>query len=206
MSRLNNQDTLADSLILASSSPRRRELLRQIGVAIRVVPPEIDEQSLEGEPPESLVVRLSVEKAAVVADQFRESLVLGSDTIVLLDNQVLGKPENEGDARNTLKRLSGKTHTVLTGYALLRRADGTSITGVGRASVTFRTLASDEIDAYVATGSPMDKAGAYGIQEDLGAVFIQRIDGDYYSIVGLPLQQVYTSLRDLNHPSLIQSR
>lgn len=185
-------------IILASSSPRRRELLKQIGIRFTIIPPDIDETQLPDESPEAFVQRLSRQKAAQIADVHPESLVLGSDTIVLLDGEVLGKPRDADEAVATLRRLSGKTHTVLTGYALLRRSDRTEIVGMGQADVRFRELDDDEIDSYVAGGSPMDKAGSYGIQEDLGAVFIESIAGDYYTIVGLPVTRVYLALRNLS--------
>ena len=141
---------------------------------------------------------MSREKALEIASGYPESIVLGSDTIVLLDDTVLGKPVDAADATAMLQRLSDNTHEVLTGFSLVRLSDGTEITGLGRAEVTFRRLEDEEIADYVAGGSPMDKAGSYGIQEDLGAVFIERISGDYYTIVGLPLMQVYRALQQLS--------
>ncbi len=182
-------------IILASRSPRRSELLRQIGVRFRIMPADIDESTRPEENPRSFVERLAREKAEAIARDHPNDLVLGSDTIVLLDGEILGKPEDSREAVSMLRRLSGAEHTVLTGYALLRLADQTSVTGVGEARVTFRELEDDEISRYVAGGSPMDKAGSYGIQEDLGAVFIEDISGDYYTIVGLPLAKVYLALR-----------
>ncbi len=184
-------------IILASSSPRRRELLTQVGIPFQTVPPEIEEVMLEDESPEEFVRRMSREKAGAVAVEHPDRIVLGSDTIVLLEGDVLGKPVDTEDAAAMLRRLSGNTHEVLTGFCLLRLDDSTEISGLGRAEVTFRELDNDEIAEYVAGGSPMDKAGSYGIQEDLGAVFIERISGDYYTIVGLPLMQVYRSIRQL---------
>lgn len=141
---------------------------------------------------------MSREKAHEVASGFPDRVVLGSDTIVLLDDTVLGKPVDRADATAMLQRLSDNTHEVLTGFSLIRLSDDTEITGLGRAEVTFRKLGDEEIADYVAGGSPMDKAGSYGIQEDLGAVFIERISGDYYTIVGLPLMQVYRALQQLS--------
>jgi septum formation protein len=141
---------------------------------------------------------MSREKAQAVASGFPDRIVLGSDTIVLLDDSVLGKPADAAEATAMLQRLSNKTHQVLSGFSLIRRSDDTEITGLGQAEVTFRKLADQEIADYVAGGSPMDKAGSYGIQEDLGAVFIEKISGDYYTIVGLPLMQVYRALQQLS--------
>lgn len=182
------------NLILASSSPRRRQLLRQIGLDFVVIPPHVDETQHDGEEPLDYVQRLSLEKAQAVANEQSTGLVLGSDTIVVLDGLILGKPADEEEAIATLRKLSGNTHTVFTGFSIVDAETGTSATDYGEAAVTFRELGDEEIRAYVAGGSPMDKAGAYGIQEDLGAVFINHIEGDYYTIVGLPLTKVYLAL------------
>lgn len=199
MTDLRGTDNHLPDIILASRSPRRSELLRQIGVRFRVMPADIDESIRVDEDPRSFVERLAGEKAETIASDHQDEIVLGSDTIVLLEGAILGKPEDSEEAIQMLGRLSGATHTVLTGYALLRLADDTRITGVGEAQVTFRDLERDEIVRYVGGGSPMDKAGSYGIQEDLGAVFIEAISGDYYTIVGLPLAKVYLALRSLSH-------
>lgn len=183
------------SVILASSSPRRRQLLAQIGVQFTVVPPDADESQLPDESPQQMVQRLAQLKARAVAGQQPTGLVLGADTTVVLNNAVLGKPTDPSDAGRMLRNLSGKAHTVFTGWAIVDAATGAEVMGCGSADVTFRPLDDDEIEAYVATGSPLDKAGSYGIQDDLGAVFIERIEGDYYTVVGLPLAQVYCALR-----------
>jgi len=184
-------------LILASSSPRRRQLLRQLGLEFEIIPPHTDEQRLADESPLEYVRRLAGRKAGEIAAELDEGIVLGSDTIVVLDGEILGKPETEQEAVETLKRLSGNTHTVFTGFSLVDAATGASMVDHGEARVTFRMLEDEEIRDYVAGGSPMDKAGAYGIQEDLGAVFIDHIEGDYYTIVGLPLTKVYLALRKI---------
>lgn len=192
---------MSERLILASSSPRRRQLLRQIGLEFETISPDVDETQFEGEPPLEHVLRLAELKASTVAATRPEGIVLGSDTIVVLGEDILGKPESPEEAVATLSRLSGNTHTVYTGFSLMNAATGERMTDYGKALVTFRQLDREEIRAYVATGSPMDKAGAYGIQDDLGAVFIERIEGDYYTIVGLPLTKVYLALRRLRAPS-----
>lgn len=192
---------MSERLILASSSPRRRQLLRQIGLEFETISPDVDETQFEGEPPLDHVLRLAELKASTVAATRPEGIVLGSDTIVVLGEDILGKPESQEEAVATLSRLSGNTHTVYTGFSLINAATGESMTDYGQALVTFRQLDREEIRAYVATGSPMDKAGAYGIQDDLGAVFIERIEGDYYTIVGLPLTKVYLALRRMRTPS-----
>ena len=192
---------MSERLILASSSPRRRQLLRQIGLEFETISPDADETQFEGEPPLEHVLRLAELKASTVAATRREGIVLGSDTIVVLGKDILGKPGSPEEAVATLSRLSGNTHTVYTGFSLMNAATGERMTDYGEALVTFRQLDQEEIRAYVATGSPMDKAGAYGIQDDLGAVFIERIEGDYYTIVGLPLAKVYLALRHMRADS-----
>jgi septum formation protein len=184
-------------VILASSSPRRRELLRQIGVECEVIAPHIDETPRAGESPAALVKRLSLAKANAVAVKVRRGVVLGADTVVVLDGAMLGKPANAAEARAMLRRLSGRAHAVYSGFAVVDVENGRALKGYETAKVTFRRLAGDEIVAYVASGSPLDKAGAYGIQADLGAVFIEKISGDYYSVVGLPLMRVYLALREM---------
>lgn len=182
---------------LASTSPRRQQLLRQIGVTFTVVPPVADETPLPGETPDALVLRLSREKARSVAATLAEGIVLGSDTVVVLDGEILGKPIDPEDAFGMLSRLSGRTHQVFTGYALIDAGSGQVINELVTTDVTFRALDPGEIRTYIATGAPMDKAGSYGIQDDYGAVFIERIAGDYYTVVGLPLMSVYLALRGM---------
>lgn len=184
-------------VILASGSPRRQQLMRQMGAEFAVITPNVEEQVREGESPEALVERLSLDKALAVNPGRADGVVLGSDTVVVLDGDILGKPADAGDAVQVLGRLSGRTHTVFTGFALVDLATGRRHVDHERTDVTFRTLGDDEIARYVASGSPLDKAGAYGIQDDFGAVFIERIAGDYYTVVGLPLAKVYVALREM---------
>lgn len=183
-------------LILASHSPRRRKLLAQLGLDFEVHPSDLDENATNHRLPEQLVEQLALEKARAVAARFPEALTLGADTIVVLDGDVLNKPADEAEARTMLRRLSGRTHTVYTGVALVHPASRREIVDYEATQVTFAPLTDAEIDAYVATGSPLDKAGAYGIQDDYGAVFIRRIEGDYYNVVGLPLHRLYRMLRN----------
>jgi septum formation protein len=185
---------LSHPLILASRSPRRLALLRQIGLDVVVSPcdtPEIVDQSMT---PEQNAESLAVLKARCAAGTVSDGTLLGADTIVVIDGEMLGKPSDEGDAVRMLTLLSGRTHTVCTGFALLERPSGRLVSGVESTRVTFRNLPSEEISEYVRGGSPMDKAGAYGIQDDYGAVFVTRIEGCYYNVVGLPLARVYTEL------------
>ena len=186
---------LPDTIILASRSPRRAQLLRQIGVAFETSVCDIDELFDPAMSPVENARALSYMKAADVASRYRRGIVLGSDTIVVLDGMLLGKPVSEEDARRMLRTLSGRTHTVVTGFALVDAESKKSYIDCEQTDVTFRSLDDDEIAAYVAAGSPMDKAGAYGIQDDFGAVFVERIAGDYYTVVGLPLSKVYCALQ-----------
>lgn len=190
--------TLPFPLILASTSPRRKHLLEQIGMTFTVQPSNVDESLIPtfGAVPEEFVQRLALLKAQDVASKTpARSIVLGSDTIVVLDGEILGKPLDADDAINMLRRLSGNTHTVYTGIALVDSETYSSVTAVQQTDVTFRELIDDEIAGYVATGSPLDKAGSYGIQDDFGAVFVAHIVGCYYTIVGLPLELFYRTLR-----------
>lgn len=184
-------------VVLASSSPRRQQLMRQMGAEFVVAVPDIDETLLPGETPDEHVERLALEKARAVDHAREAGVVIGSDTVVVLDGRILGKPRDEAEARSMLRSLAGRTHTVFTGFALLDIVTERRIVAHERTEVTFRDLGDDEIAHYVAGGSPMDKAGAYGIQDDFGAVFIERIDGDYYTVVGLPLCRVFVALRKL---------
>lgn len=177
-------------IVLASGSPRRRELLDQIGLLFTVVPSSAEEKTDASLSPYMTVQALSLLKAAdVAAGQPKETLVIGADTIVVLDDEILTKPHDEGHAKEMLHRLSGRSHSVLTGLTVLRCADGKSISVTEETKVHFKELSDAEIDSYVHTGEPLDKAGAYGIQ-GLGGLFIDTIDGDYYNVVGLPLARL----------------
>jgi septum formation protein len=187
--------TLPASIILASQSPRRAHLLRQIGMRFEISVSAVDEIFDDALTPAENARALALKKAADVASRFTQGIVLGSDTIVVLDGQLLAKPESEADARRMLGLLSGRTHSVFTGFALVDAESKKQYIDCEQTEVTFRTLGDDEIAAYVASGSPMDKAGAYGIQDDFGAVFVERINGDYYTVVGLPLSKVYCALQ-----------
>jgi septum formation protein len=184
-------------VVLASSSPRRQQLVRQMGADFTVVVPDLDETALPDESPDAHVERLALGKALAVDHGRTSGVVLGSDTVVVLDGRILGKPKSPDEARAMLASLAGRTHTVFTGYALVDIGSGRRVVAHERTDVTFRRLDPEEIAHYVDGGSPMDKAGAYGIQDDFGAVFIERIDGDYYTVVGLPLCRVYVALREM---------
>lgn len=184
-------------LILASASPRRAELLKQIGARFQVVPADIDETPHPDESALGYVERLAREKALAVARSTPEACVLGSDTSVVLDGQILGKPGTAEQARVMLGSLSGTTHQVMTAVALAHCHQCRSV--VVTTDVTFRTLTEAEIGAYVATGEPMDKAGSYGIQ-GLGGIFVQELRGSYSAVVGLPLQETADLLADAGDP------
>ena len=174
-------------IILASQSPRRRELLTLVGIAHEVRPAEIDEAYWPGEEPRAHAERLAREKAGVVARSDPRALVIGSDTIVVVDGDVLGKPRDASHAEAMLARLAGRSHVVMTAIAVQHGAEVHS--DVEEVGVTFHRLTGEEIRAYVATGEPMDKAGAYGIQ-GFGATIVRRVDGDYFAVMGLPLQRL----------------
>ncbi len=174
----------APRIVLASASPRRRDLLTLIGIPHEVRPADIDETLLDGELPDAHAERLARTKAAVLAAQAPDALVVGSDTIVVVDGAILGKPRDEADAARMLRRLAGRRHTVHTAVAVAR--GGRVESGVERVEVAFRPLTDADIASYIATGEPMDKAGAYGIQ-GFGATIVERIEGDYFAVMGLPL-------------------
>lgn len=184
-------------LILASNSPRRKRLLEQIGLRFLVIPSHVDEDIDEEYPPEVHVRILSERKATEVAQTVSEGIILAADTIVVLDGAILNKPTDVRNAIEMLMHLSGKRHEVFTGVCLLDVSSGRKIVDHERTEVWFRELEYDEVETYVRSGGPMDKAGAYGIQDDFGAVFVERIYGDYYTVVGLPLTKVYLHLRQL---------
>lgn len=172
-------------VILASQSPRRRELLSLVGIPHEVKPADIDERYLAGESPRAHAERLAREKSAKI--QEADAVVIGSDTIVVVDGDVLGKPTDEGDAARMLRLLSGRSHTVITAVAVAWR--GRLESAVEEVEVTFHPLTDDDIAAYIATREPMDKAGAYGIQ-GYGATIVARVNGDYFAVMGLPLQRL----------------
>ena len=174
-------------LLLASASPRRRELLTQIGWQFNVIPTNIDETVATGTPPEQMVAQLALKKARSVFESHPQDTVLAADTVVAFENRVLGKPQNEEDAKVMLHLLSGREHTVYTGFCICR---GSEIhCEVQHTLVEFYSLSDFEIDDYVQTGEPMDKAGAYGIQ-GRGALLVKKIDGDFYSVMGLPIGRI----------------
>ena len=179
-------------LILASASPRRAEILKAVGWEYEKQIADIDETELPGENPADYVQRLAREKASFVAANHQNALVLGADTIVVIENQIVGKPKDLTDARRMLKMLSGNWHEVLTGIALIKITEGNFETKVDlqRTRVKFAELSDAEIEFLVQEGAPLDKAGAYAVQAQ-AALFIEQIEGDYWNVVGLPVNLVF---------------
>lgn len=181
-------------ITLASKSPRRRKLLKQLKISFKSISVETDEKVNPNEKPSDTVLRIANEKLKKAREIIHEGLIITADTIVVLDNKVIGKPKSKKDAYNILRKLSGKFHTVYTGYSIFNCKTQKQITEFEKTKVKFRDLSDEEILEYIEGGSPMDKAGAYGIQDDIGAVFIEKINGCYYNVVGLPLAKFYHSL------------
>jgi len=186
-------------LVLASASPRRRELLSGLGLRFEVRPVDLDETPREGEPPRDYVRRLAVEKAAACGRA--GELVLAADTTVVLDGELFGKPADAADARRMLGRIAGREHTVFSGIALLEAASGRSAAAVETSGVVMAEMSEGVIGWYVATGEPLDKAGAYAVQ-GLGALFVEAIRGNYTNVVGLPLPATRRLFRELGYDLL----
>lgn len=180
------------SIILASASPRRHDVLRLLGLTFRVVPCDLDESALPSFPPEKHVVESATMKATDIAARVSEGIVIGADTVVVVNGETLGKPEGIEDARRMLRLLSGRSHYVYTGICVVQRSSGRTVKSLRdyvRTEVRFSKLSDDVINAYIATGEPLDKAGAYGIQER-GCVLVEGIVGDYFNVVGLPVRRL----------------
>ncbi len=178
---------MTEKLILASGSPRRRELLSMLGLSYEVVTSDVEEAADPDLAPSLMVEKLSLLKAADVAARMGpDALVIGADTMVFLDGNPFGKPKDQADAKAMLTALAGRAHDVLTGVSVVRTADAASVSVYEETRVHMKALTEEEMDRYIASGEPMDKAGAYGIQ-GLGSLLIERIEGDYFNVVGLPL-------------------
>ena len=182
-------------IYLASKSPRRRKLLKQLGINFKSFSVNSIEEISDGEHPVECVKRLAMEKMDIAKEKVNNSIIITADTIVVLEDKVIGKPTSKTDAVKILSCLSGKVHTVYTGFCVFNQKTKKMLLDYERTEVEFRKLTKDEILDYVDGGSPMDKAGAYGIQDDFGAVFVKRINGCYYNVVGLPLTKLYNALR-----------
>lgn len=188
-------------LILASSSPRRAELLRQIGLTFEVKVCSVEETFPPGLSPGNLVEYLAERKAAAVAGELNDGIVIGADTVVVWRGQVLGKPLDEEEAFHMLFKLQDCAHEVYTGVALIDACSGKVLTGHEKTRVCFRTMEEEEIRRYIASGEPYDKAGAYGIQ-GLAAIFIKKLEGCYTNVVGLPLARLSVMLKEFNYEVL----
>ena len=184
-------------LVLASTSPRRAQLLQMLRIPFRVVPPDVDEHVKPDEEPAAYVRRLAVAKAQDVAQRERGELILAADTTVVLDNEIFGKPESPEDAVGMLMRLQNRTHAVMTAVAAMQ--DHKLVQDLDVSRVTFRSMTRDLAEAYVATGEPLDKAGSYAIQ-GLGAPLIERVEGDFFGVMGLPLRLALDLLERLGRP------
>ena len=189
MGNMNIQSTF----ILASASPRRRELLGELMQDLTVIPSRVDEKPLEGETPEDHVLRLSREKALEVSRENPGRWVLGADTVVIIDGEMLGKPGTPGEAKQMLGTLSGRTHRVITGFTLVQEDGGVFISESVESSVIFKDISMDEMEWYTATSEPYDKAGGYAVQGK-ASFFIREIVGSYTNVIGLPLCEVVTAL------------
>ena len=185
-----------EPLVLASASPRRADILRAVGWPFEIEVASIDETQVEGEAPETYVERLALTKAETIARRRLFGLVLGADTTVVIDEQIIGKPADMDEARAMLRQLSGREHEVLTGVALVRAEDRRSLVAHERTRVRFGVMSEAEVEWHARVGEPLDKAGAYAVQGH-AALFIEAIAGDYWNVVGLPVRLVYNLVRKL---------
>ena len=185
-------------IILASASPRRAELLSQIGVEFELAPSQVEERPHPDEAPPDYITRIARAKVIAVAGQQEVGLIIGADTVVVLDGRLIGKPDDPAEAQSMLRQLSGRWHAVMTGVALYDLETRREVADYNKTLVKFAQLTDREIEWYVNTGEPMDKAGAYGIQ-GLGGLFVDEIAGNYYNVVGLPIPLVYRLARRLGY-------
>lgn len=189
--------TMKRKIILASASPRRKELLEKLDLDFSVCPADIDESLLPDEDAAMYPLRTAVQKAMAVAKTTEDALVIAADTVVAVDDDILGKPRDEAEAKAMLKRLSGREHIVITGIGVVDTASGRTLSATEQTIVYFHPLRDEEIDAYIATGECMDKAGSYGIQGK-GSLLVRKIDGDYFNVMGLPLSRLYRLLLNID--------
>ncbi len=185
---------LPASIILASVSPRRQELLKGIGIKFDVIPSGANEDALDGETPRGHVLRLSKKKSFAVSQNNPDAWVLGADTVVIIDGEVLGKPGTQKEARIMLKKLSGREHRVITGFTIVNKSTDVIISDAVESSVLFKEILEDEMNWYVKTEEPYDKAGGYAVQ-GMAAFFVSEIHGSYTNVIGLPLTEVVMALR-----------
>jgi septum formation protein len=182
-------------LILASASPRRQYLFRQMGFNFDTFPGSMDEVFDNTISPKENALKLSTAKAIEVAAKFQNEFIVGADTIVVLDGAIMGKPKDTADAVSMLKSLSGREHTVYTAFTIVDKPTNEMVSDIESTLVKFRELEEQEILEYIESGSPADKAGAYGIQDDYGALFVEKINGCFYNVVGFPLTKFYITLK-----------
>ncbi len=185
-------------MFLASASPRRKKLLKQIGLKFKTFSVDYKEKFIKGEKPINTVKRLAKGKLLLAKTKVEKGIIITADTIVVLNGEILGKPANKKEAVRMLNLLSNNTHYVYTGFAVFNTVNEKLILSYRKTAVTFRKLTAKEIVDYVNGGSPLDKAGAYGIQDDYGAVFVKEIKGCYYNVVGLPLADVYQAIAEVS--------
>ena len=183
------------TIILASASPRRRELLEKIGLRFKVEPSNYEEDIHSRLEPHKLAQKVSLEKAEAVASKHKNTIVIAADTFVVFGGQILGKPHTEKEAREMLEAISGKSHSVITGFSIIDTCKNKALSKSVETKIYIRRLTSAEIDAYVKSKEPLDKAGAYAIQ-GLGAVFVEKIEGDYFNVIGLPLSALTEALKE----------
>jgi septum formation protein len=184
-------------IVLASGSPRRQKILSAIGLEFEVAPQKVREELVPGESPVDHVRRLSWEKAEAASPHFKDHLIIGADTIVVLDDTVFGKPQSEEDAKRMLSQLSGRTHTVITGLSLVVPSEKLSRFGYDSTRVTFNNLSPEDMESYIASGEPMDKAGAYGIQ-GMGSFLVSGIEGELDTVIGFPSRLFETMFEDIS--------
>lgn len=194
---MNIKKILDRKYVLASRSERRKKLLKQVGLNFLIRESFSDEINCNGYHPVKLVRLNSQSKSRKIADFYNDEVVIGADTIVVLEKEILGKPQNKIEAIKFLRKLSDNKHIVYTGFNIIDTRNGNEIFNYEKTSVYFRKLSPDEINYYVTNHKPFDKAGSYGIQDDFGCLFIEKIIGDYYNVVGLPLVKLFLSLQKL---------
>ncbi|MAT57152.1 MAG: septum formation protein Maf [Ignavibacteriae bacterium] len=182
-------------LYLASKSPRRRKLIKLLNFPYKSFSVDVDENFLDGEHPVKTVKRLSELKMNAAKRKVNKGIIITADTIVVLNHKILGKPNNKADAVKMLQLLSGKSHFVYTGFTVYNSVNNKQFSDYEKTKVTFRKLELSEIEKYVNSGSPLDKAGSYGIQDDYGALFVKKIEGCYYNVVGLPISKLNSKLK-----------
>ena len=188
---------MESKLILASASPRREELLKQMGLRFTIVPSKVNEEKYSNLTPVEMVKELSLAKAIEVGKLVEDTIVIAGDTVVLNKGEVLGKPDDKDEAESMLKKLSGDHHTVLSGVAVLSTHDNQTMVEYDQTKVFMRDITNNEIKEYVDTGEPMDKAGSYAIQ-GLGGIFVEKINGSYFTVMGLPIHKLQTMLKEFS--------